>query len=220
MKNDAMPSIVRHKKNIIDLAYDLPQLWHAKTTSAKDKKRILRLLIKDITIAVDLTRKSVLLNIRWQGGALENVEIDLPKKCHEKWRHPQELIDQVRELANTLTDQQIAEQFNQKNMKTNKGNAFTAASIQWVRYKHKIPSPNYQQSHELSVKEVSAKFGVSTHVVYYWIQRGVLASRRDIRSRLWITVDQNKEVELLQWIENSPRINTSKCQQHTITNAH
>ena len=53
------------------------------------------------------------MHIRWQGGATESIEVELPQKSHEKWRHSPELIEQVRQLALTMTDQQIVEQFNQ-----------------------------------------------------------------------------------------------------------
>ncbi len=38
------------KANVLALAKHLPQLWHAPTTQAKDRKQMLRLLIKDITV--------------------------------------------------------------------------------------------------------------------------------------------------------------------------
>ena len=174
-----------------------------------------------ITIELDSSRQLILLHIRWQGGALEKVAVELPARNYEKWRQPQVLIDQVRTLAKTLTDEQIAKRFNQKKMKSNKGNAFTASSIQWIRYKHKIPGPNYQQRNEQSVKEVAIKFGVSTHVVYYWINQGILETRRDPRSRLWIMIGHDKEQELLLWVKNSPRINPIELQRHSsFTNTH
>ena len=38
------------KEKVLALARDLPRLWHAPTTQAKDRKRMLRLLIKDVTL--------------------------------------------------------------------------------------------------------------------------------------------------------------------------
>ena len=38
------------KTKVLALASHLPQLWYAPTTQAKDRKRMLRLLIKDITV--------------------------------------------------------------------------------------------------------------------------------------------------------------------------
>lgn len=46
-----MLAATKHQKDkILSLAKNLPHLWNASSTSAKDRKRILRLLIKDITV--------------------------------------------------------------------------------------------------------------------------------------------------------------------------
>src|SRR4029434_11240698 len=42
--------LVSHRDAVLALGQDLPRLWNAPTTSAKDRKRMLRLVIKDITI--------------------------------------------------------------------------------------------------------------------------------------------------------------------------
>ena len=38
------------KAEVMALARELPRLWNAPTTAAKDRKRMLRLLIKDVTV--------------------------------------------------------------------------------------------------------------------------------------------------------------------------
>jgi hypothetical protein len=50
------------KNEIISLAIDLPKLWAAETTKMKDRTRIVRLLIKDIT--VEKLRNKAILHIR------------------------------------------------------------------------------------------------------------------------------------------------------------
>jgi len=65
---------------ILALAKDLPRLWKASTTQAKDRKRILRLLVKDITLEKTAEPKKVILHLRWQGGICEDISIKLPQK--------------------------------------------------------------------------------------------------------------------------------------------
>ncbi len=45
-----LSDIARRKSEILSLGRDLPRLWKWKTTKDKDRKRILRLLLKDITV--------------------------------------------------------------------------------------------------------------------------------------------------------------------------
>lgn len=201
-----MLSITKQQKNkILTLTKDLPRLWNSPSTCAKDRKRILRLFVKDITVEKNSHKRIIILHIRWHGGATEHLEIPLPQKSHDKWRHSQELIDTVRQLSNTMTDEQIVDKFNQEGLKTNKGNQFTINSIQWLRYKHQIPSVRLQRPGELSIKQVAKKFNISHHVVRYWIDRHVIDARK-IGSKLWISISTKKEAELKTLVESSTKI--------------
>src|SRR5215831_17084734 len=66
------------KEKVLALARDLPRLWHAPSTQAKDRKRMLRMLIKDITVEKSAAPKQLLVHIRWQGGACSERTVQLP----------------------------------------------------------------------------------------------------------------------------------------------
>ncbi|MFC1611815.1 recombinase family protein, partial [Myxococcota bacterium] len=206
-QQEGLSEIKTRKAEILALGKDLPRLWRSQTTKPKDRKRILRLLLKDITIEKPGGEKKVRMQIRWQGGATEELMVSIPPSTADKWRHSSEIIDRVRELAKTLTDRQIATLFTEEGLQSNKGNQFTASGISWIRYKHAIPAPNLKRSEELTVKEVASKFGVSSHVVYYWISRKLLPARKvNSGSPWWIILDDETEMVLRRWSETSPRI--------------
>ena len=193
------------KENLISLAKDFPRLWNAPSTSPKDRKRILRLLIKDITVEKKIKGgKKAILHIRWQGGALEDLEVDLPQTSSEIWKHSGEIINRVRELGTTLSNQQIAKKFNGEGLKTNKGNAFTTNTIRGIRYRYKIPSI-LPEPEELSIDQVAKKLNVSQNVVYSWIQRNMVSARRP-GLKFWILLDPDKEAELKAIVKNSTKI--------------
>jgi hypothetical protein len=52
------------------LAAGLPALWHAPTTTARDRKRLLRTLIADVTLLPEADRGKARIGIRWQTGAV------------------------------------------------------------------------------------------------------------------------------------------------------
>lgn len=215
-KKTALVATKKQKESILALAQDFPRLWNAPSTSSKDHKRILRLLIKDITVERLNKENKAILHIRWQGGSLENLEVLIPQKTSDKWRHSPEIIDRVRKLALTMTDKQIVEKFNQEGLKTNKGNSFTLPSIDWIRFKHKIPSPVLQRLGELSINQVAEKFNVSHHVIRYWIDRNMINARR-IGPKLWILIDPVKEVELKNRVEHSTKIAISRSKSQIET---
>src|SRR5438132_3968435 len=49
-RQEARVATPEQKAKVLALARDLPRLWHAPTTQTKDRKRMLRLLFKDITV--------------------------------------------------------------------------------------------------------------------------------------------------------------------------
>ncbi len=168
----------RTRDELMQLAKDLPRVWQAPSTSNRDRKRLLRLLIKDITVERTEGRE-LLLHIRWQGGACENLVHQLPPRCCDKWRYPEQLIDRVRELALEHRDDRIAAELNDAGYKGSKdGKPFSASMVRWIRHKHCIAIPSWLHDGELSVDEVAERFNVSRHVVYYWIGRGYLSSRQ------------------------------------------
>ena len=59
---------VEQRGKILALARDLPRLWRAPTTETKDRKRMLRLLIADITVEDLRASRQVVLHIRWQAA--------------------------------------------------------------------------------------------------------------------------------------------------------
>jgi hypothetical protein len=195
------------KAELLALAKDLPRLWHAPTTSAKDRKRMLRLFIKDITVEKRRPERKACLHLRWQGGAVEDLEVDLPLPMAVRLRYDVAIVEQVRTLAATLSDPQIAATLNQQQRRSAKGKAFNRSMIQWIRYRYKIPAPVLKRPEELTVKEVARHFQVGIGLVHYWIERGHLAGRRlTATGPYWFTLSPEKETELRAWIARSRRI--------------
>lgn len=216
-KQEGLADRAKRKSEILSLGKDLPRLWRAKTTQAKDRKRILRLLIKDITVKRAQGEKHVKLQIRWQGGATEEIIVEIPPNAPDKWRHSAQMVERVREMATTLTDKQIAEQFNEEGLKSNKGNDYTASSISWIRYQHRIAAPQLKHPDEMTVKELAAKFDVSANVIYYWIERKIVRARKvNAGSPWWITLDSRTEEKLHGWAKHSPRIVKARRSQRCI----
>jgi hypothetical protein len=124
------------RSHILGLAQDFDTLWGASTTTNAERKRLLRFLIKDVT----LTRgeNNIHLGVRWQTGATSGAEIPRRKRVDEIWRTSDEVIARVRTLAAHKTDRQIATLLNQESLTTGVGLAFNRARVRRVRIKYGI----------------------------------------------------------------------------------
>ena len=155
------------RARVAAIARDFPRLWNAASTQAKDKKRLLRLLLKDATVERDVDRRVIILRTSWQGGATEELRVMVPPKACDKVRYPEDVVQRVRELAVGLNDRGVVAALNREGRHPSKGVVFTKAIVSWIRYKHRIPAPRLKKPEELTVDDIVARFHVSRYVVYY-----------------------------------------------------
>jgi DNA invertase Pin-like site-specific DNA recombinase len=196
----------QQKQSILSIAQDLPRLWNAPSTNATDKKRIIRILIKDITVERVKEARKLIIHIRWEGEAIENISIDIPPSAAGRYRCPQSIVEEVRRLAVSLPDLSIAKKLNQQGISAPKGGAFSISSVRWIRHRNGIPGPK-QLTQEVTVDQLMKKFRVSRHVVYYWIERGVVKARKITEgSPFWIILNPETQERLHKWVDQSSRI--------------
>lgn len=196
------------KEKVLALARDLPRLWHAPSTQAKDRKRMVRLLIKDITVKKSTTPKQLLVHIRWQGGACSECVVQLPLNMPDRVRYPDAVVQRVRELAQSLLDAEIAAQLNRDGHTSAKGKPYSTVIIRWIRWRYQIPPATLKTPEELTVQQVARQFGVSTGVVYYWIEDGIITTARRLNDGMpyWITLTAADEEKLRDWVRSSSKI--------------
>ena len=202
------------KRRILQLATAFPQLWAAPSTTARDRKRMLRLLIRDITVAKEPDSKQLRLHIRWQGGAIETLELRLPANRAEAIRYPDSFVSRIRDLASTLDDEEIVALLRGEGLRSPTGKAFTVCMIRWIRFKHRIPAPPAPAG-ALNVLQVRERYRVSMWVVYYWIERGIIeAHRRKPGLPYVITISEATDRILRDWIANSSLAPPSSLNPH------
>jgi DNA invertase Pin-like site-specific DNA recombinase len=197
---EAQTPAVTHqvRERIMALSADLPRIWSAAGTRTKERKEILRLLIKDITVERLPNSPRLVLHVRWQGGACEDIAVDCPPPVHEQVRHRPETVARTCTLARELhEDAQIAAVLNAEGHCGPKSGAFTTAMVRWLRYRHRIPAPCRRHPGELTVQETATRFGVSPGVVYYWIKRGIITARRtNGGSACWISIPADDQEQI------------------------
>jgi len=212
-RQQARVATPEQKAKVLALAKDLPQLWRASTTQAKDRKRMLRLLIKDITVEKSSVPKQLLVHIRWQGNACTDLTLQLPPNMADRMRYPAAIVDRVRDMAQHLRDVEIVDEFRREGQISITGKPYTTDIIRWIRFRYRIPPPVLQKPEELTVNQVAQQFGVSENVVYYWIQHAILKARKlNAGSPYWITINEADEQKLRNWVRNSSKIHTASSE--------
>ena len=198
------------KRQILQLAKDFPRLWAASTTKPRDRKRILRLLVRDITVLKGPEPKLVRLQVRWQGGETETLQIQMPQNRADVIRYPEAFVARLRELAVDHHDDEIVALLRKDGQKSSTtGKPIALGTVKWLRYKHRIPAPKPPPG-TLNVRQVREKYGVSLWVVHYWIERGIISAAHRTRNAPYvITIDEKTDRRLRQWVVNSAHLHPS-----------
>ena len=105
------PAPAPSREQLEALARDLPKLWAAQTTAQRDRKRLLRTMIADVTVASKPTGRELQVGIRWRSGATEQHRVQRPRLHQDVIRTPAEAIELTKRLASE-PNAQIAEQLN------------------------------------------------------------------------------------------------------------
>lgn len=174
------------------LASDLPALWNAATTSNKDRKRLLRTLVADVTLISQPVAKNVRVGIHWRSGASEDVVVCRPVPAPVSRRTVTGAIELARRLSDHRDEHLVAE-LNAAGFRTGTGRAFDIAAVRWVRFAHQIPPAPRLAPGELTVTGVAARLGTSESAIYYWIEQSQLEARRDPDGRLYVPFPSSVE---------------------------
>jgi hypothetical protein len=165
------------------LAADLPRLWDDPDTSPRDRKRLLRTLIADVTLLPADGAGQVRIGVRWHTGATDEITVNRKGPG----RTPTTALEIIRRHGAVRTSQQLAEQLNAAGLTTGKGRPFDTAAVARIRDTYGIPAPRTAavQDSEVSVTQAAALLGVSTKAIYYWIRHELVPVRRNTTSRRW-----------------------------------
>lgn len=127
------------RHNVMALADDLPQLWNSPTTRNSQRKRLLRLLIEDITLRNVDDPWSTEVAIRWKTGVVSR------HRAERVQPHPHttlpEVVARIQELYTKLGDHEIAEVLNAEGHRSGYGREFTVQSVSHVRRRRGMSKP-------------------------------------------------------------------------------
>jgi len=194
---------------IQSLASDLPQVWHAPSTTQADRKELLRILIEDITATVIGTSELVTVTITWAGGHQTSGQAVRPVARLDQLSYYPALLARVTELADAgRTSRQIAGALNAEGFRPPKRTSrFTGGQVRTLITQHGIRSQPKGRPAALtslapgqwSVPSLAAELGMPTATIYNWIYRGWITARHAPGTKNWIiTADDQQICQLRQ----------------------
>jgi hypothetical protein len=161
------------RARMLALANDFPKVWGNPSTSDRDRKRMVRLLIEDVALT---RKKEILVQIRFKGGTVATVTQPIPAPSYKSWETPPEVITEIDRLLDDHTDKQIASILNEQGLQSGKGKSFSSSIIWRLRSTHKLRSrfDRLREKGMLTMDEMAAALGVCATTVRSWFKHGLL----------------------------------------------
>lgn len=171
----ALSAEQRHE--VLALASDFPRLWHDPETPQRERKRMVRLLVEDVTLH---KTDAIVAEVRFRGGTTQTLRLPLPLSAAELRKTAASVVAEIDRLLDEHTDAEIAALLNARGVQPGVADQFTASIIWHLRRAHGL-EPRFSRLRRrglLTLQELSAALGLHPSTVKDQAARGQLVSER------------------------------------------
>ncbi len=161
------------RRQLLALATDFPRLWQDPRTPQRERKRMVRLLVEDVTLSKG---EQLTAQVRFKGGAARTLTLPLPRPAWALWQTEPHVIAEIDRLLDQHTDGQIAALLTQRGWHAGKGGPFTRFVVARLRRVHGLKSrfERLRQAGLLTQQEIAEALGIATTTVHDWRRSGLL----------------------------------------------
>jgi DNA invertase Pin-like site-specific DNA recombinase len=209
------------RAQIMELAKDLPRVWNAATTTHAERKNLLRMLIREVSLSpVDVPTKLTKVRVLWQTGAVS--ELTVARLGRSGWDRSSVEVEQViAELFEAgLSDEDIAAEVKRRGLLHPRRWHWGAYSVKALRWRQGLrrvarkPDPEQRTDGLFSLRGVAVKLGVSVRAVRCWIEEGLLTPAEGGRGRArWFVLD----TPTVERLKPAVATVTARISRHTST---
>ena len=166
-----------NKARIRELAGDFTRLWHGPKTAHRERKRMVRLLIEDVTLLRD--DEEIVAHVRFSGGATRTLTLPRPLSAAEMRKLSREAVDEIDRLLDHHTDGEVAAKLNERGFVSGTGKRFDARRVQVVRRAYGLASreERLRAAGLLTLEEAAARIGLHKETLKRHRREGTLALR-------------------------------------------
>jgi DNA invertase Pin-like site-specific DNA recombinase len=189
------------------LGADLPRVWHAPTTTAAERKRILRFIVQEVVLDQKRAPGQVWLRIVWQTGAASDHRLQRRVHTYRDYMDIERLRRRVSELnRDGKMDEEIAAALNCESFIAARGCAFKSETIWLLRQRWGLPTvkingvsanPLQWPDGSYSVQGAAAALRITPQTVFDYLRRGWLSGRQLTKGQPWqIELPDNQIIAL------------------------
>ncbi len=168
----------QHRDRVRALAADLPALWKNPATPMRERKRLIRLLITDVT----LTRgdEHITAGVRLPGGQAQALTLPIPLNAWQRRSTDTADLQQLNTLLDTLTYAQAADHLNAAGSTSGDGHRWDGSRVAALVSYHQIRTRHQRlRDHGLlTLPEIAQQLTAHPMSIKRWHKLGLLTGEQ------------------------------------------
>ena len=162
---------------ILALAKDFPRLWNDPHTADRERKRMARLLIADVTL---LRETEVRAQVRFHGGATHTLHLPLPKPAWLLRQTSATVVAEIDRLLEDHTDGEIAALLNGQGLLSGEGKPFHRPMVRRLRIDYALRNRHARLLTRglLTLHEMAQRLNVCSDTLKRWRRAGLLKAHK------------------------------------------
>ncbi len=165
------------RARVLALATDLPRLWNNPKTPNRERKRLVRLVIEDVTL---IKAEEVSVAVRFRGGATRSFALPRLRPAQHEYRTPEEVVREIDRLLDHHPCGEVAAVLNARGLRSGTGKSFQAQRVARIQRAYQLSSRRERLRRKglLTAKELCARLGITESQFKHQKRRGTLLVRR------------------------------------------
>jgi DNA invertase Pin-like site-specific DNA recombinase len=162
------------RARILALATDFPRLWHDPHTPDRERKRMVRLLMEDVTLIK--TADGLTAHVRFRGGATTTLTLARALNAWQLRETSTEIVALIDQLLDQHTDGGVATILNARGYVSGTGRPFQGRIVQHIRRDYRLRSrcERLRARGMLTRDEIAGCLKISAATVKVWGHHGLL----------------------------------------------
>lgn len=165
------------RRRVLDLSTSFPRLWNDPKTPDRERKRLARLMLEDVTLTKGV---EITAHVRFKGGLNKTITIPLALNGWKKYMTAPAVIAEIDQLLNSCPAGEIARILNERGLASGRHLPFSGRIVQALCKRHNIRSryARLREAGMLDVNEMARLVGTNARTIYVWHERAIIRGHR------------------------------------------
>jgi DNA invertase Pin-like site-specific DNA recombinase len=208
------------RQRLLQMGADLEAAWHHPAANAVTRKRIIRVVLREVVARVEDDQIQLLLH--WQGGDHTRLTVRKNRRGQTRWSVEPETMELIRACARLMPDKAIAGMLNRTGKRTGRLNGWTQSRVRGFRNTHGISvyvNGEWAERGEVTLTEAARMLNLSPLTMLRQIRAGIIPAEQYCKGAPWVikrrSVEDPDLVERVKMCRKDP--SSSNPDQKTLS---